>query len=85
MHMAYHTHLNSWPFLLLLQSQGNNKLRVGLKSKNRMLLREAVEAYSKGLALKCSDVQVGLLLLLLLKQTHLVSLGHCCCSLLHAG
>lgn len=44
--------------LLLLQQQGNNKLRVGLKSKNRLLLREAVEAYTKGLALKCSDTQV---------------------------
>jgi hypothetical protein len=44
--------------LLLLQTQGNNKLRIGLKSKNRLLLREAVEFYDKGLGLKCSDVQV---------------------------
>jgi hypothetical protein len=45
--------------LLLLQTQGNNKLRIGLKSKNRLLLREAVEFYDKGLGLKCSDVQVN--------------------------
>ncbi|WIA28095.1 hypothetical protein OEZ86_010677 [Tetradesmus obliquus] len=44
------------------KQQGNNKLRVGLKSKNRLLLREAVEAYTKGLALKCSDTQLNLAL-----------------------
>eukprot|EP00882_Tetradesmus_deserticola_P022029 GHRQ01023907.1.p2 GENE.GHRQ01023907.1~~GHRQ01023907.1.p2 ORF type:complete len:129 (+),score=48.80 GHRQ01023907.1:337-723(+) len=37
--------------------QGNNKLRVGLKSKNRLLLREAVDMYGKGLGLQCSDTQ----------------------------
>jgi hypothetical protein len=31
---------------------------VGLKSQNKLLLREAVDMYSKGLSLKCSDAQV---------------------------
>ncbi|KAF6259158.1 hypothetical protein COO60DRAFT_1622080 [Scenedesmus sp. NREL 46B-D3] len=44
------------------KTQGNNKLRIGLKSKNRLLLREAVDMYDKGLGLKCSDTQVNLAL-----------------------
>ena len=47
---------------LLLQVQGNNKLKVGLKSKNRLLLREAIDFYNKGLAIKCSDTAVNVAL-----------------------
>eukprot|EP00878_Enallax_costatus_P030282 GHUV01032957.1.p1 GENE.GHUV01032957.1~~GHUV01032957.1.p1 ORF type:complete len:285 (+),score=43.68 GHUV01032957.1:425-1279(+) len=45
------------------KAQGNNKLRVGLKAKNRLLLREAVDFYSKGLALKCKNKELNLALL----------------------
>lgn len=41
------------------KTQGNNKLRIGLKSKNRLLLREAVEFYDKGLALRCGDAALN--------------------------
>jgi len=44
------------------QTQGNNKLRVGLKAKNRLLLREAVDFYNKGLAVKCSDNAINVAL-----------------------
>eukprot|EP00879_Flechtneria_rotunda_P026899 GHRR01028743.1.p1 GENE.GHRR01028743.1~~GHRR01028743.1.p1 ORF type:complete len:282 (+),score=86.70 GHRR01028743.1:112-957(+) len=44
------------------KNQGNNKLRIGLKAKNRLLLREAVDCYDKGLALKCTDSQINLAL-----------------------
>lgn len=44
------------------QTSGNNKLRVGLKAKNRLLLREAVDFYNKGLALKCSDNAINVAL-----------------------
>jgi hypothetical protein len=41
------------------QQQGNNKLRVGLKSKNRLLLREAADFYSKGLGVQCGDAVIN--------------------------
>ncbi|KAF8072387.1 ttc4 [Scenedesmus sp. PABB004] len=41
------------------KTQGNGKLRVGLKAKNRLLLREAIEFYDKGLALRCGDAAVN--------------------------
>jgi hypothetical protein len=42
-----------------LQTQGNNKLRIGLKSKNRLLLREAADFYTKGLGVQCGDARVN--------------------------
>eukprot|EP00877_Chromochloris_zofingiensis_P013621 jgi/Chrzof1/8512/Cz03g13240.t1 len=39
--------------------QGNKKLEVGLKAKNKLLLRDAIDFYAKGLALKCSDVALN--------------------------
>jgi hypothetical protein len=44
------------------QVQGNNKLKVGLKAKNRLLLREAIDFYNKALALKCSDTALNVAL-----------------------
>jgi hypothetical protein len=47
---------------VLHQVQGNNKLKVGLKAKNRLLLREAIDFYNKALALKCSDTALNVAL-----------------------
>eukprot|EP00775_Hariotina_reticulata_P012859 gene12859-12986_t len=44
------------------KTQGNNKLRIGLKANNKLLLREAVGFYDKGLALTCHDAHVNLAL-----------------------
>jgi hypothetical protein len=46
-----------------LQKQGNNKLKIGLKAKNKILLREAVDFYTKGLELKCQDTGLNSVLL----------------------
>ena len=43
--------------------QGNNKLKVGIQADNKHVLREAIDFYSKGLALKCSDVRLNSILL----------------------
>ena len=43
--------------------QGNNKLKVGLQAENKHVLREAIEFYVKGLALKCSDDRLNSILL----------------------
>lgn len=45
------------------QVQGNNKLKVGLQAKNRLLLREAIEFYNKGIAVKCSDTAINVALI----------------------
>jgi hypothetical protein len=45
-----------------MQVQGNNKLKVGLQAKNRLLLREAIEFYNKGLSVKCSDTTINVAL-----------------------
>ncbi|KAJ9516584.1 hypothetical protein QJQ45_015246 [Haematococcus lacustris] len=42
---------------------GNKKLQVGLKAKNKILLREAVEFYSKGLAEGCGNAKLNSVLL----------------------
>ncbi|GBF91215.1 hypothetical protein Rsub_04884 [Raphidocelis subcapitata] len=44
------------------RKQGNKKLEVGLKAKNRFLLREAVGLYTKGLELQSSEAGVNLAL-----------------------
>lgn len=46
-----------------LKEHGNDKLKLGLKSKRKLYLGEAVELYSRGLALKCSDQQLNATLL----------------------
>lgn len=48
---------------LMSQVQGNNKLKVGLQAKNRLLQREAIEFYNKGIAVKCSDTAVNVALI----------------------
>ncbi|KAI8468871.1 MAG: hypothetical protein J3K34DRAFT_454284 [Monoraphidium minutum] len=40
------------------KKQGNKKLEVGIKAKNRFLLRDAIEMYTKGLALNSSEAGV---------------------------
>jgi hypothetical protein len=45
------------------QKQGNKKLEIGIKAKNRFLLREAVDLYAKGLELGSSEAAVNLALL----------------------
>jgi len=45
------------------QKQGNKKLEVGIKAKNRFLLRDAIELYGKGLELKSSEQEVNVALL----------------------
>jgi len=42
---------------------GNKKLQMGLKVKNKILLREAVDCYTKGLAEKGSDAALNSILL----------------------
>jgi hypothetical protein len=42
--------------------QGNNKLKVGLKAKNKLLLREAISFYDQGLKLRCRDEQLNVAL-----------------------
>jgi hypothetical protein len=39
--------------------QGNNKLKVGLQAKNRLLLRDAIKFYGQGLELRCSDATLN--------------------------
>lgn len=46
-----------------VQMQGNNKLRVGLKSKNKHVLREAVQLYTQGLEVKCQDSSLNAVIL----------------------
>jgi hypothetical protein len=41
------------------QVQGNNKLKVGLKAKNKLLLRDAIKFYGQGLELHCSDATLN--------------------------
>ena len=45
------------------QIQGNNKLKIGLQADNKHVLREAIDFYSKGLDLKCSDTKLNSILL----------------------
>jgi hypothetical protein len=45
------------------QKQGNKKLEVGIKAKNRFLLREAIGLYGQGLALGSSESEVNVALL----------------------
>ena len=47
-----------------MQIQGNNKLKIGLQAEaNKHVLREAIDFYSKGLELKCSDTKLNSILL----------------------
>jgi len=39
--------------------QGNDKVKLGLAAKNRHVLREAVDLYGKGAALRCGDADVN--------------------------
>ena len=55
-----HTHTHSTK--THKQNQGNQRLQVGLKSENRLLLRQAIECYGKGLALDCSSSKVNVAL-----------------------
>eukprot|EP00798_Chlamydomonas_sp_ICE-L_P019966 gene19966-26676_t len=41
------------------KTQGNNKLKQGLKVDNKVLLREAITFYGKGIALRCSDMKIN--------------------------
>ncbi|KIY95318.1 Tetratricopeptide repeat protein 4 [Monoraphidium neglectum] len=45
------------------KKQGNKKLEVGIKAKNRFLLREAIGLYGQGLALGSSESEVNVALL----------------------
>ena len=41
------------------QVHGNNKLKVGLQAKNKLLLREAISFYDQGLKLRCKDAEIN--------------------------
>lgn len=56
----YLSHL--WPLINTTQTHGNKKLIVGLKAKNKLLLREAVGFYSQGISEKCSDNKLNSIL-----------------------
>jgi hypothetical protein len=58
------------------QVQGNNKLKVGLQAKNKQLLRDAVEFYTKGLAERCGDGKLDAVLLC--NRAHVESLLGAC-------
>ena len=42
-----------------LQRQGNEKLKFAQKTKQKLYYREAIDIYSKALALKCSDQKLN--------------------------
>lgn len=48
---------------VILQTQGNNKLKVGLQAKKKLMLREAIKFYGEGLKLQCSDNSLNSVLL----------------------
>jgi tetratricopeptide (TPR) repeat protein len=45
------------------KTQGNNKVKVGLQAKNRHLLRDAVDFYGKGIAVRSTDPLINAALL----------------------
>lgn len=45
-----------------LQDQGNDALKVGLQQKKKFYLRQAIEQYTEGLNLMCSDAKLNAVL-----------------------
>lgn len=45
-----------------MQDQGNDALKVGLQQKKKFYLRQAIEQYTEGLNLMCSDAKLNAVL-----------------------
>lgn len=59
-------------FAPALQRLGNDKLKMGLKVNNKHVLRDALEFYARGIAVKCSDPKLNSILYSNRAQAHSV-------------